>query len=134
VASYELTPELRQQLAEALEQERDRLRRSMRQLAEAERALGQSQAEESDAGEEPADVASDLVEQEIQTTLERGERERLLEVEAALTRLEEGTYGRCESCGVAIDVERLLARPWARYCRRCAERRRQRGPLPLGQI
>jgi RNA polymerase-binding transcription factor DksA len=47
-------------------------------------------------------------------------RERLAEVDSALERLEAGTYGVCEFCGVAIPGERLLARPVARHCVRCA--------------
>ncbi|PJJ71516.1 RNA polymerase-binding transcription factor DksA [Diaminobutyricimonas aerilata] len=44
----------------------------------------------------------------------------LREVEAALGRLEAGDYGRCESCGVAIPVERLRIRPAATRCVTCA--------------
>ncbi|MGO4596839.1 TraR/DksA family transcriptional regulator [Terrabacter sp. 2RAF25] len=43
-------------------------------------------------------------------------REHLDEVDAALARLEAGTYGRCEVCGSAIPAERLEARPTARTC------------------
>lgn len=42
------------------------------------------------------------------------------EVEAALTKLDEGTYGGCELCGQPIDIDRLLARPAARACIACA--------------
>jgi RNA polymerase-binding transcription factor DksA len=38
------------------------------------------------------------------------------EIDAALARVEAGTYGRCEVCGAAIPVERLEARPTARTC------------------
>ena len=38
------------------------------------------------------------------------------DVEAALRRLEEGTYGQCEACGGPIDEGRLAALPAARYC------------------
>ena len=48
---------------------------------------------------------------------------RLAEVELALDRLEEGTYGVCEGCGKAIPVERLQARPAARHCVVCAQRK-----------
>ena len=41
---------------------------------------------------------------------------RLEENEAALRRLEEGSYGRCEMCGKDIGDERLRAMPSARYC------------------
>jgi RNA polymerase-binding transcription factor DksA len=43
-------------------------------------------------------------------------RTDLDDVDAALRRLEEGSYGRCESCGAPIGEARLLALPAARYC------------------
>lgn len=42
------------------------------------------------------------------------------EVEAALGRLEQGRYGRCETCGGPVGEERLEALPTTRYCRGCA--------------
>jgi RNA polymerase-binding transcription factor DksA len=43
-------------------------------------------------------------------------RSNLDDVDAALTRLDEGTYGRCEACGASIGADRLSAFPAARYC------------------
>jgi DnaK suppressor protein len=43
------------------------------------------------------------------------------EVEAALRRIEEGTYGKCERCGETIPVERLEALPTARLCVSCKQ-------------
>ena len=43
-------------------------------------------------------------------------QEHLDQIDAALARVEAGTYGRCEVCGVEIPVERLEARPTARTC------------------
>lgn len=53
--------------------------------------------------------------------------ERLREVEEALDRLEEGTYGICEDCGATIHLERLKVLPFTTYCVRCQERREQMG-------
>ena len=47
-------------------------------------------------------------------------RERLREVEAALERVEAGSYGTCARCGRTIPDERLEARPTAAYCVACA--------------
>ena len=44
----------------------------------------------------------------------------LAETQAALERIEKGTYGRCESCGGAIGRQRLLALPATRFCIECA--------------
>ena len=49
--------------------------------------------------------------------------QRLAELDQALTRLAEGSYGHCERCGEPIPYERLLARPAARTCVPCASRR-----------
>jgi DnaK suppressor protein len=52
---------------------------------------------------------------------ERAERQ-LLQIDAALERLDEGTYGNCQSCGQAIAPERLEALPWAALCIDCQRR------------
>lgn len=49
-------------------------------------------------------------------------RSRLSEIDRAVQRWHHGTYGICEGCGDPIPVERLLARPAATTCLRCAER------------
>jgi RNA polymerase-binding transcription factor DksA len=46
-------------------------------------------------------------------------RNRLAELDQALRRLAEGTYGRCERCAQPISIERLTARPAARTCLSC---------------
>lgn len=54
------------------------------------------------------------------SALIRQARESLEEVDVAVRRLDDGTYGRCEQCGAAIDTDRLRARPVARHCMLCA--------------
>jgi len=51
--------------------------------------------------------------------LVRHTRLHLVEIEAALKRLESGEYGTCEGCGEAIGAGRLEARPVARTCIKC---------------
>jgi RNA polymerase-binding transcription factor DksA len=58
-------------------------------------------------------------------TLARQARDHLREVDAALARLDDGTYGRCEVCGEPIPGPRLEARPVARTCVGCASRARR---------
>lgn len=48
--------------------------------------------------------------------------ESLHDVDAALERIDKGTYGRCESCGDEIPPERMEARPVASLCMRCKQR------------
>ena len=52
-------------------------------------------------------------------------RRHLAEIDAALTRLEAGSYGICEHCGAPIAEGRLEARPAARLCITCASSRRR---------
>ena len=54
----------------------------------------------------------------------------LREVKAAIARIEDGSYGVCESCEEAITPRRLDAVPWARYCVQCQDSL-DRGPSPV---
>jgi DnaK suppressor protein len=58
-------------------------------------------------------------------SLVRQAQSHLLEIDAALTRLQTGTYGTCEDCGQAIGEGRLEARPVARTCIECAATRQR---------
>ena len=63
-----------------------------------------------------ADIGTDNYEQEFALGLMDGERKMLKEIDDALQRIEQGTYGICESTGRPIAKARLEAQPWARYC------------------
>jgi len=63
-----------------------------------------------------ADIGTDNYEQEFALDLMDSERKILREIDEALDRLEEGTYGICEGTGQLIRKARLRAQPWARYC------------------
>jgi DnaK suppressor protein len=55
-------------------------------------------------------------------TIQR-QQQLLTEVESALKRVEDGSFGECDGCGESISARRLQALPWARYCLKCAELR-----------
>jgi DnaK suppressor protein len=57
-------------------------------------------------------------------SLERSRR-TLSEVDAALVRIKQGSYGVCDVCNISIPKARLEALPWARVCVSCAERNAQ---------
>jgi DnaK suppressor protein len=63
-----------------------------------------------------ADIGTDNYEQEFTLGLMDSERKLLKEIDDALQRIEQGTYGICESTGKQIPKARLEAQPWARYC------------------
>jgi DnaK suppressor protein len=62
------------------------------------------------------DTATAMFDRELDEGLEEGAQQTLSEIEAALRRIEDGTYGVCEVCGKPIAPERLAAIPWARRC------------------
>lgn len=63
-----------------------------------------------------ADIGTDNYEQEFALGLMDSERKMLTEIDDALQRIENGTYGVCEATAKPIPKARLRARPWARYC------------------
>ncbi|MFA5238694.1 MAG: TraR/DksA C4-type zinc finger protein [Phycisphaerae bacterium] len=67
-----------------------------------------------------ADAGSDTFEQENTLGLMDSERKMLTEIDEALDRIENKTYGLCEGAGEPIPKARLKAIPWARYCLKCA--------------
>lgn len=67
-----------------------------------------------------ADLGSDNFEQEFTLSLLENEEGTLGLIELALERIEDGTYGQCDECGVKIPKARLNALPYAPYCVKCA--------------
>ena len=63
-----------------------------------------------------ADLGTDNYEQEFALGLMDGERKLLREIDQALERINNGTYGMCTETGQPIAKARLEAQPWARYC------------------
>jgi len=66
------------------------------------------------------DAAIVMENDEILRALDESARAELGQIERALERLEDGTYGVCARCGKKIDAERLRIVPYAIACRRCA--------------
>lgn len=97
----ELHEEYEQHMAEIAELQRDRLTDS--------------------AGDDQADTGTKTFEREQEISLANSILERITQVERALERLDEGSYGWCERCGDAIPVERLAAFPSATLCVRCKQ-------------
>ena len=73
-----------------------------------------------------ADTATATLDREIDYTLEENSEHVLEAIEAALKRIEDGTYGTCVNCGKPIAEERLAAIPWATHCIDC-KRLEERG-------
>jgi RNA polymerase-binding protein DksA len=74
----------------------------------------------------PGDVATITFDREIDYTLEENEERLLAEIDAALERIDEGTFGICQTCGKPIGAERLEAVPYTTQCIEC-KRKEERG-------
>lgn len=78
--------------------------------------------ESTDEGtEDIVDRANNSYHRELMFSLSDAERQLMLDIDKALGRLEEGSYGRCTNCGTDIAEKRLEAVPWTRYCIDCQE-------------
>lgn len=102
-----------------LEEERARLRVEIGQLGTGERAnLGY--------GNHMADDATEAFEQAKDLALRRNLEHLLGQVENALEKLGQGTYGVCERCGQSIDPARLKVIPYANLCLDCQHRQERK--------
>ncbi|MEA2693160.1 MAG: DnaK suppressor protein [Acidobacteriota bacterium] len=80
---------------------------------------GQESAD--DGTEDIVDRANNSYNRELMFSLSDGERQLVLQIDAALKRMDDGAYGRCANCGQTIAMPRLDAVPWARFCIDCQE-------------
>jgi RNA polymerase-binding protein DksA len=103
---------------QALLAERDRVKRAIDYMhVENPGSIGEETGEvDSGWDNHLADTATATVDREIDYTLEENSEELLGEIDAALKRIDNGTYGICEACGKPIGEERLEAIPWTRFC------------------
>ncbi len=111
--------QIEERLKGRLEEEHARLREEIGQL-------GTGARENLGYGNHMADDATEAFEQAKNLALRRN-LERLLEqVENALEKLGQGTYGVCERCGQSIDPARLKVIPYANLCLDCQQRRERK--------
>lgn len=94
-------------------------RREMYDLYNQDVRAGQESAD--DGTEDIVDRANNHYNRELMFSLSDSERQRLLQIEDALRRMDEGSYGRCANCAGPINPRRLEAVPWTRFCIDCQE-------------
>ena len=106
---------------------RDKLIETRRQvLREISKDLKRGRDGAKDEGMDTYDLASEERDREISFILTDREREKVQEIQEALERVDEGTYGMCESCESEIAEARLAALPFTRLCVNCqAEREKE---------
>ena len=108
-------------LKDVLNTERERL---LLEIAEYERDGQETLSDvsgENNYRDHMADQGSATFARELDMTLEGNAKETLEQVDAALARIESGTYGVCNRCEKAIQPERLEAMPSADLCIACKE-------------
>ena len=106
-----------EQARERLMAERDRLievRDAASRLSTS--ATEAAQRELSSADQHPAEQATETLERELDLGILQSVEVELTELQAALDRLDAGSYGNCEVCGKPIAEGRLEAMPAARFC------------------
>jgi len=99
-----------------LEAERDRLRHAAQAVHHEGSMLEESGDLAIGSGDHIADSATDTYLRELDEGLEETAGHVLVEIDEALARIENGTYGRCSACGRPIGEERLEAVPYATLC------------------
>jgi RNA polymerase-binding transcription factor DksA len=70
----------------------------------------------SEVDQHPADAGTETAAREVNLSLLEQLEAELTDIERALAKLDDGTYGTCEACGKPIGEERLAAKPAARFC------------------
>ena len=109
----ELDKKTLQRLKRTLLKEREEIIGEVKQIHESSREMGQ------DGIQDIGDEAANIYNKQILLSLSENERLRLQEMDEALDRMENGTYGTCEECGGPIGLKRLEVRPIAIYCVPC---------------
>lgn len=105
---------------EMLEKEQQRMLRQIRTIDSGQdQDMSETLSELSDYDDHPADIATETFEREKDRALRENARETIERVEAALQKMENGTYGLCDICGQPIPAGRLDAVPYATLCVKC---------------
>ena len=112
--------EVRSELEHDIEQLRNELRHAQSDLVDLMRDSGDG------AGDDQADAGAKTYEREQEISLANNAREMLEQTEHALERLDDGSYGICESCGNPIGKLRLQAAPRATLCMPCKMKQERR--------
>jgi len=74
-----------------------------------------------------ADIGSDNYDKEFALELIVGEQQEVRDIDSALEKIEDGTFGVCESCGGKVGYGRLSAIPYARLCIECKRAEEREG-------
>ena len=90
-------------------------------VGQVEEAEMYSRERDSEATQDPADMAANAYNKELLVSMNANDRHLLQLIDEALRRIEAGGYGECVHCGEPVQEKRLEAVPWARHCLRCQD-------------
>ena len=107
---------------ERLLDERRRAQEALDHLEQENAGSMEDETQEIPSDNHPGDVATETFDRELDYTLEENVEKVLGAIDAALRRIEDGTYGICADRGEQIDPERLEALPWTTQCIDCKRR------------
>jgi DnaK suppressor protein len=109
-------------------EERERVERAIANLRDEHPGTADDEVEEVPGSSDNhlAETATATLDREIDFTLEENSGQVLVEIDAALKRIDDSTYGTCANCGKEIAQERLEAYPWAALCIDCAKQAEHR--------
>ena len=113
--------ELFKECEKRLLEERQKIIQSYLQKQETQERISEDYKEPSDV----EDLGQMTYTEEMLDRLSQRDMFILREIDYALQKIKEGTYGICEGCGTDIPEERLCAIPWTRFCAKCAEQYEQ---------
>ena len=77
-----------------------------------------------------ADMSADTYERELAMNIASSEQQVLYQIDDALKRVDEGTYGTCQQCNTPIALSRLKAVPYTSLCIDCQREKEQKGKKP----
>jgi DnaK suppressor protein len=108
---------------DALLAERARIAAALENLRNDNAGSVEDETGEETSDQHLADTATAMHDRELDYGLTENEEDLLTAIDAALGRIEDGTYGICTNCGRPIGEERLQALPWTNLCIDCAKLR-----------
>ena len=110
-----MSKKLMNQLMDRLKDRREYL------LKEVKHRLKEFKNSGTDRLSDTADIASNMIEDEIVMSIAQGEAKEIEQIDNALEKIKKDKYGNCENCGKSINKPRLMAIPFVKLCIKCKE-------------
>jgi len=90
-------------------------------VGQVQEAEAYSRERDSEATQDPADMAANAYTKELLVSMSDNDRQLLNSIDESLERIEAGSYGKCVRCAGVLPEKRLEALPWARHCMPCQD-------------